>query len=814
LRILFVADVSISNPSSGSERVLFEQSTLLRKRGHHVHILTRRLPWHRANHELIHGVTEWRYDVNRRNGLCFLRSILVNCKKRYEELQETFSYDWLNFHQPLSALGVMRSHASRQVRKVYTCHSLSFEEFQSRNPRPKDFIGRLLYPFNVHSRRLIERKVLNASEGIIVLSRFTRERLRSIYGVPTRKIVIIPGGVDLRRFSPADDRILIRRRLNIPEDKIILLTIRDLEPRMGLENLLHAFEKVIGELPDSYLVIGGHGPLRDGLISLSRRLRIDGAVRFAGFIAEDDLPDYYRMADLFILPTVELEGFGLITLEALASGVPVLGTPVGGTVEILGKLDTRYLFKDTKPGSMAFLIIETCRRFRNNDPLRRDVTARCRAFVEANYSWERNIDSTEKLFEEHGSAQSTLRHPSDIKTGIKIVHIITRMDMGGSAQNTLLTCDGLKDKYEIVLAYGLSLESKMTDLEKDAVYARIRKAERGGVRVIVIPSLVRRTSPLHDLRAFLFLRRLLINEKPIIVHTHSYKAGILGCWAAKISGVPIIIHTPHGHVFYGHFKPFVTRFIIIIEKLTCFIMNRMITLTEGERNDYIALSVCDPKKIVTIHSGVDVGYYMQAQVNIREKRKFLGLDQGELVVGTVGWLLPIKGPIYLLRAMAEVWKRYPQVSLVYAGKGELEGELKREAARMGVSEKVWFLGWRDDIHEILPLLDIFVLPSLNEGMGRVLVEAMAAGRPIVASNVGGIPDLVYHGENGVLVPPADHRALARELEMLISDPDMRRRMGDKGRTLAVQYGTDSMVQKVDRLYLDVLREKAPSERRW
>lgn len=399
-----------------------------------------------------------------------------------------------------------------------------------------------------------------------------------------------------------------------------------------------------------------------------------------------------------------------------------------------------------------------------------------------------------------------------MKSRIKIVHIITRMDMGGSAQNTLLTCDGLKGKYEIVLAYGLSLESKMTDGEKDAVDTRIRRAEQGGVKVIVIPSLVRRISPLHDLRAFLCLWRLLINEKPLIVHTHSYKAGILGCWAAKLAGVPTIIHTPHGHVFYGHFNPLVTRFIIMIERLTCFIMNRMVSLTEGERNDYIALSVCDPKKIVTIHSGVDVECYMQAQVNIREKRTSLGLDQGEVVVGTVGWLLPIKGPIYLLRAMAEVWKSYPRASLVYVGKGDLERELRQEVSRMGASEKVWFLGWRDDIQEILPILDVFVLPSLNEGMGRVLVEAMAAGRPIVASNVGGIPDLVDQGENGFLVPPADPKALARALGFLILNPDKRREMGDRGRKMAVQFGVDSMVHKIDQLYRDSLRKDMPSEK--
>ena len=131
---------------------------------------------------------------------------------------------------------------------------------------------------------------------------------------------------------------------------------------------------------------------------------------------------------------------------------------------------------------------------------------------------------------------------------------------------------------------------------------------------------------------------------------------------------------------------------------------------------------------------------------------------------------------------------------------------------MGVSEKVRFLGWRDDIPEIMPVLDIFVLPSLNEGMGRVLVEAMAAGRPIVASKVGGIPDLISQGKNGLLVPPADPKALARGIALLIEDPDTRRQMGDNGRTMAARFGSNSMVQKIDRLYRELLRENMPPEK--
>jgi len=394
-----------------------------------------------------------------------------------------------------------------------------------------------------------------------------------------------------------------------------------------------------------------------------------------------------------------------------------------------------------------------------------------------------------------------------MKRRIKIVHIITRMDRGGSAQNTLLTCAALSGSYEQVLVHGLSLESRMTELERRSVEKCVHEAKKRGVKIIPLSSLVRRVDPLRDLIALFSLWRFMIRERPDLVHTHSSKAGILGRLAARLAGVPAVVHTPHGHVFYGHFGPLTSKIYLLVERIMSRITDRLIALTQGERDDYLALSVCDQKKIVTIHSGVDVDHYLHAKVNVQRKRKSLGLKPEGLVVGTVGWLLPIKGPMYLLKAMAEVWKRYPRTILVYVGRGDLEGELRREASRMGASEKVWFLGWRDDIHEILPVLDIFVLPSLNEGMGRALVEAMAAGKPIVASKVGGVPDLVIQGENGLLVQAADVNALAGGIESLLANPKKRKEMGEKGKKMAIKYGSDSMVQKIDQLYLELLRKK-------
>jgi glycosyltransferase involved in cell wall biosynthesis len=241
--------------------------------------------------------------------------------------------------------------------------------------------------------------MLNASDKVVVLSQFTKNRLLSSYGVSSEKIVLNPGGIDFKKFYPANNKIDIRNRLSIPSEKLVLLTVRNLVPRMGLENLLFAVRQAVERVPDIYLVLGGDGPLKNSLTSLSHELQLQDYVKFVGFIPETELPDYYRMADVFVLPTLELEGFGLVTLEALASGVPVLGTPVGGTVEILNKLDPKYLFRDTNPESMASLIVETCQQFKNNPGLWEEVSSQCRLFVQQNYSWDKNIACLEELFE-------------------------------------------------------------------------------------------------------------------------------------------------------------------------------------------------------------------------------------------------------------------------------------------------------------------------------------------------------------------------------------------------------------------------------
>lgn len=387
---------------------------------------------------------------------------------------------------------------------------------------------------------------------------------------------------------------------------------------------------------------------------------------------------------------------------------------------------------------------------------------------------------------------------------VHVFHLITRMDMGGSAQNTLLTCRGLADRYAVTLAFGPTGESGMTEAERARVAAGLDDARRLGVRTLLIPSLVRRIDPLMDLRALADIHRWIRRLAPDIVHTHTSKAGLLGRLAARLAGVPQVVHTAHGHVFYGHFGRLLTRLFLVIERLADRITDRQVALTRGEGEDDLRLKVTRPGKLVTIHSGVDVARFAAAGEENRAARSDFRLPEGVPIVGFVGWLIPVKGPEVLLDAMDRVWANHPSAVIAYVGKGEMEEELRARVRREGLEGRVRFLGWREDVECLLPLFDILALPSRNEGMGRVLVEAMAAGLPVVASRVGGVPDLVADGENGFLVPPDDPPALAAAVDAILSDPALARRMGAEGRRRCGRFGVEAMIAKIDALYRDLV----------
>ncbi len=376
---------------------------------------------------------------------------------------------------------------------------------------------------------------------------------------------------------------------------------------------------------------------------------------------------------------------------------------------------------------------------------------------------------------------------------IKVAHIITRFDKGGSAENTFLTIKGMdRSRYEITLISGK---------EDDPSQDRSAQMREMGVEHIPIRELSRNISLIRDWKAMLKIRRILKNRNFNIVHTHTSKAGFLGRIAARAVKTPLIIHTPHGHVLFGYFGKIKTLVFKILEKWINQITDNIIALTEREKEDYVFSKLANKDKITVIHSGIELKKYKNLSIEEKQSlKKTLNIPEETLIVGTAGRLVPVKGPEILMRAAEKVLMKHPDVYFLFAGDGDQRRALGLLANGLGIKKNIVFLGWRADLVEILSLYDIFVLPSLNEGMGRVLVEAMALGKPIVASDIGGIPDLIFHGKNGFLVPPQKSSELAQYIQFLLEDENLRTSMGQKGKILSRNFSIEKMVQNIESLY--------------
>jgi len=398
MKILFVADVSIKKVLGGAERALYEQSCRLAEKGHEVLLLTRRLPFHSVSDEFIERVHEFRYDINQFNFITYILSSIRNSIKLFSSLEKEHSFDIINFHQPFSAFGINLTSKSKKIKKVYTCHSLAFEEYETRNPRPAKFLPRIGYRMNSSFRKWIENFCLSKSHLIIAASEFTKDKLIEQQGINPEKIYVLPLGVDLEKFQFNENKLEARRRLGLQKEQFILFTVRNLVPRMGLENLVCALKEASKSVKSIYLIIGGQGELRTKLQNLISEFNLADLVKLQGFIPEEKLPLYYQAADFFILPTICLEGFGLVTVEALACGTPVLGTALGGTKEILGKFDPSFLFRDISPEALAELIIEKYQYYKARPEEYKQLSKGCRDFAERNYNWEKNIKDIEGLF--------------------------------------------------------------------------------------------------------------------------------------------------------------------------------------------------------------------------------------------------------------------------------------------------------------------------------------------------------------------------------------------------------------------------------
>ena len=391
LRVLMVSDVSPLHIRGGAERVLWEQASRLVKRGHRVRVVSRCPAESVAETLEREGVRIQQYPADRRSSVRFLFSSILQARKAVTGALAEEGFDVLQLYQPFSGYGALRSVRAKGLPCLYTFLSPTPLEYISRHGMTGHHRPGLIGRVALVMLWGIERACLRRATRIHVLSDFSAAQLWKLYRIPSDRIVKIPGGVDTERFRPAPDRGALREALGLPPRSAILLTVRNLEARMGLDTLIRAMATLRQSIPEILLLIGGSGSLRGQLEALTASLGLQPHIRFLDYIPKSHLPLYYQAADAFILPTRELEGFGLVTVEALSCGTPVLGTAVGATPEILRPLNSSLILRGTTPEAMADDLERFFEATRRDSAAAQSLRQACRRHAERHYDWDRSV---------------------------------------------------------------------------------------------------------------------------------------------------------------------------------------------------------------------------------------------------------------------------------------------------------------------------------------------------------------------------------------------------------------------------------------
>ena len=385
---------------------------------------------------------------------------------------------------------------------------------------------------------------------------------------------------------------------------------------------------------------------------------------------------------------------------------------------------------------------------------------------------------------------------------VRVVHVITKLELGGAQQNTLHTLGHLDPgRFD-----GLLVTGGEGLLLPEALAA----SGRYGVRLL--PSLVREVRPGRDLAALAGLVRLMRGELAgaraaaaggpprLIVHTHSSKAGILGRAAARIAGVPVTVHSIHGYPFHPRQGAAARRLCLGLERMAARWTTHFVAVARADLEEGVALGLFPRDRVTLIRSGIEIDRFSGAGLDRAAKRRELGVPPGAPLAGMIGNFKPQKNPVDFIRLAARTAARVPEARFLLVGDGALRAAVEAEARRAGLGDRLRLLGWRRDVEEIIPALDVLVLTSLWEGLPRVFPQAMAAGRPIVAYRVESAPEAVEEGVTGFLVEPGDWDGAAARVADLLRDPGGARRMGEAGRARVAEFDAALMVRRQEELY--------------
>ncbi|HET7568460.1 MAG TPA: glycosyltransferase family 4 protein [Gaiellaceae bacterium] len=608
-------------------------------------------------------------------------------------------------------------------------------------------------------RAAVERVVYRRADAVVTLSAAFAELVCERYGVDRARVHTIPPGVDLERFSPGD-RAAARARLGLPPDAFVAVAARRLVPRMGLDVLLDAWTRL--ELPGAALLVAGEGPQREELEG-----RAVPGVRFAGKLSDDDLVAAYRAADVVVLPSRGLEGFGLAALEALACGTPVVASETGGLPEALAGLPGGCL---VPPGDVAALASRLGDAAAGARPLPDEAT--CRAHAER-FAW---AEAARRHLDLYAAVRARrprvvfLDHTAVLAGGeVALLRTLPALDVDA---HVILATDGpLADALRAagIAVEVLPLHESARDLGREHVGALGAAGEA-----------------LRSLGHALRLARRLRELRPDAVHANSLKANLYGGLAARLARVPVVWHV-RDRLSEDYLEPRALRIVHAAERL---LADAVVVDTETVR-----ATLARPARAVVIPSPVPPAPPAS------------GREPGPLHVGIVGRIAPWKGQDVFLDAFAQAFPDGEERAVVVgaplfgADEEAWAAGLEERARELGIGDRVEFRGFREDVAAELARLDVLVHASvIPEPFGLVVVEGMAAGLPVVAADAGGPAETVEDGVAGILYPPGDAAALAAALRDLAGDPERRRALGEAGRERAAAFAPERVAARLREVY--------------
>jgi glycosyltransferase involved in cell wall biosynthesis len=386
-----------------------------------------------------------------------------------------------------------------------------------------------------------------------------------------------------------------------------------------------------------------------------------------------------------------------------------------------------------------------------------------------------------------------------MKRKIKVCHIITKMVYGGASLGTLTLAENLSTEiFENTIICGPQSNDEGNLLQV---------VPRSKLSIIVIKEMVREINPIKDVRLFLKLMHFIKENKYDIIHTHGSKAGVIGRLAAAVVRAPAVLYTVHGWGLKA--APLIFREIFrFVEGILATITTKILFQTEADMKEATLYRVGTQDQYILIGNGIDLNPFTEYdRIRAREIREELKLHK-KRVVGTVGRVSPAKNPIGFISIAERLLKETQDVIFLFVGGGEMLDEARRRVRDLHLESDIIFLGVRRDIPELLSNFDVFILPSLWEGMPRSVIEALTLSKPVVAYGVGGLAEIIEDGRNGFIVSLNHIDKFVKSVKYLLENPVLCEKMGRMGRTIAQRYDVSNVVEKTKSLYLQLAARSA------